>query len=163
MRMVAYGILTIVFASLILVPLVEMAVVYREKIVMDSAIRNASRVAKDRALEFEGIRNLDADMDEERFKDYFSEAFEDVMNLSESSSTGNAIKYESIDGKFNTVTVEFDFYEEDRPEGVVSEVNIKAEAAYKFKTQLMRTVEELNPALDYQLETERSYVLTVKN
>ncbi|RIX50816.1 hypothetical protein D3P08_19155 [Paenibacillus nanensis] len=161
--MVAYGILTILFASLILVPLVEMAVVYREKIVMDSAIRNASRVAKDRALEFEGIRNLDADMDEERFKDYFSEAFEDVMNLSESSSTGNAIKYESIDGKFNAFTVEFDFNEVEREEGLVSEVTIRAEAAYKFKTQLMRTVEEMNPALDYQLETERRYVLTVKN
>jgi hypothetical protein len=162
-RMVAYGILTIVLASLVLVPLLETAIVYREKIVMDSAIRNASRVAKDRALEFEGIRNLDADMDEARFMDYFSEAFEDVMNLSETSSTSRTIKYESVDGKFNTVTVDFDFYEAEREEGLVSEVTVRAEAAYKFKTKLMRTVEQLNPAMDYQLETERSYVLTVKN
>ncbi|MCR2803403.1 hypothetical protein [Paenibacillus soyae] len=163
MRMYAIGILAVLLASLILTPLVEMAIVYREKIVMDSSIRNASRVAKDRALEFEGIRDLNADIDEERFKDYFADALEDVMNLSRGSSAGNTVSFTSNDGIYNTVRVEFAFYEEDRPEGRVTEVEVRAEADYKFKTKLMRTAESLNPALDYELVTERAYVLTVKN
>ncbi|MBH5320057.1 hypothetical protein I6N90_19835 [Paenibacillus sp. GSMTC-2017] len=163
MRLIAYGILFVTLASIILVPLIELAVVYREKIVLDSAIRNASRVAKDRALQTEGIRDLNADIDEEKFKTYFSEAFRDVMNLTASSSAGNTLTYKSTDGRYETLTVNLQFDELSKPEGLVTEVKVRAEASYIFKTKLMRTVEEVNPAVNYQLVTEREYVLTVRN
>lgn len=162
MRMIAYGLLTVILSSFLIVPMVELAIVYREKIVLDSAVRNASRVAKDRALEYEHMRNLDAVMDEERFKDYFAETFEDAMNMSRSSSAGNTLRFTSDDGKFLPFTITLDFFEEDDGRQV-SKVTIRAEADYKFKTALMRTAERLNPNVNYELSTERTYILSVRN
>lgn len=162
MRMIAYGLLTVILSSFLIVPMVELAIVYREKIVLDSAVRNASRVAKDRALEFEHMRNLDAVMDEERFKQYFSEAFEDGMNLSQNSSAGRILRFTSNDGKFHPFTISLYFFEEDDGRQL-SKVTIRAESDYKFKTALMRTAASLNSNIHYELATERTYNLSVRN
>lgn len=163
MRIYVISILVVLLASIVLLPMVEMAIVYREKIVLDSALRNSSKVAKDISLQREAIQNLDAEIDEEVFITYFSDTFEDVMNVYNISTIGNTMTFTSNDGKYDSLTVNLTFDREMRLEGVVTSVRVKANATYNFKTKLMQLAQDMNPAIDYQLESEREYKLTVTN
>jgi len=162
---IAIGILLIILVSIVVEPLVEMGVVFREKVVLSTAISNACRAAKDRSLEYELLRGLDAKINEERFKEYFSDAFESALNVSEQTDDGNTLTFTSNDGRYNDFTVSLDFSnEENNQTGQwVSEVDVKAQATYKFKTRYLKLAEEADKDVDYQLISERKYILSVKN
>lgn len=165
MKNIAIGILVIIVVSIIVEPLVEMGIVFREKVVLSGAISNACRAAKDRSLEYELLRGLDAVINEERFKEYFADAFEDALNVSEQSQEDNTITFTSNDGKYNDFTVTLDFSNEENlyTGQQVSEVDVKAQATYKFKTKYLKLAEEAEKDVDYQLISERNYILSVKN
>jgi hypothetical protein len=165
MRNLAIGILAIILVSIAVEPLVEMGIVFREKVVLSTAISNACRAAKDRSLEYELLRGLDAKINEERFKEYFSDAFESALNVSEQSREDNALTFTSNDGRYNDFTVSLDFSDEENMETgqQVSEVDVKAQATYKFKTRYLKLAEEAERDVGYQLISERNYILSVKN
>jgi hypothetical protein len=165
MRNLAIGILAIILVSIAVEPLVEMGVVFREKVVLSTAISNACRAAKDRSLEYELLRGLDAKINEERFKEYFSDAFESALNVSEQSRDDNTLTFTSNDGRYNDFTVSLDFSDEENMETgqQVSEVDVKAQATYKFKTRYLKLAEEAERDVGYQLISERNYILSVKN
>lgn len=165
MKNIAIGILLIILVSIVVEPLVEMGLVFREKVVLSTAISNACRAAKDRSLEYELLRGLDAKINEERFKEYFSDAFESALNVSEQTDDGNTLTFTSNDGRYNDFTVSLDFsnMENIQTSQWVSEVNVKAQATYKFKTRYLKLAEEADKDVDYQLISERKYILSVKN
>ncbi|MBY3622586.1 hypothetical protein HGO21_23990 [Acinetobacter sp. CUI P1] len=165
MKNIAIGILLIILVSIVVEPLVEMGVVFREKVVLSTAISNACRAAKDRSLEYELLRGLDAKINEERFKEYFSDAFESALNVSEQTDDGNTLTFTSNDGRYNDFTVSLDFsnMENTQTSQWISEVNVKAQATYKFKTRYLKLAEEADKDVDYQLISERKYILSVKN
>lgn len=165
MKNIAIGILLIILVSIVVEPLVEMGLVFREKVVLSTAISNACRAAKDRSLEYELLRGLDAKINEERFKEYFSDAFESALNVSEQTDDGNTLTFTSNDGRYNDFTVSLDFsnMENTQTSQWISEVNVKAQATYKFKTRYLKLAEEADKDVDYQLISERKYILSVKN
>ncbi|MEK4996052.1 hypothetical protein BSK62_02500 [Paenibacillus odorifer] len=165
MKNIAVGVLLIILVSIVVEPLVEMGIVFREKVVLSTAISNACRAAKDRSLEYELLRGLDAVINEERFKEYFSDAFESALNVSEQTDDGNVLTFTSNDDRYNDFTVSLDFsnMENAQTSQRVSEVNVKAQATYKFKTRYLKLAEEADKEVDYQLISERKYILSVKN
>ncbi|WP_339172570.1 hypothetical protein NSQ55_08335 [Paenibacillus sp. FSL H7-0943] len=165
MKNIAVGVLLIILVSIVVEPLVEMSIVFREKVVLSTAISNACRAAKDRSLEYELLRGLDAVINEERFKEYFSDAFESALNVSEQTDDGNVLTFTSNDDRYNDFTVSLDFsnMENAQTSQRVSEVNVKAQATYKFKTRYLKLAEEADKEVDYQLISERKYILSVKN
>ncbi|MEK8205675.1 hypothetical protein NST41_08790 [Paenibacillus sp. FSL L8-0696] len=165
MKNIAVGVLLIILVSIVVEPLVEMGIVFREKVVLSTAISNACRAAKDRSLEYELLRGLDAVINEERFKEYFSDAFESALNVSEQTDNGNVLTFTSNDDRYNDFTVNLDFsnIENTQTSQWVSEVNVKAQATYKFKTRYLKLAEKADKEVDYQLISERKYILSVKN
>lgn len=165
MKNIAIGILLVIFLSIIVEPLVEMAIVFKENVVLSTAINNACRVAKDRSLAYDSLRGLDAEVDEAKFKEYFSDAFESAMDLSLLTSDGDTLKFKSNDSNYNDFQVILNFstvtnYE---TEQLVTKVEIKAESTYKFKTRYLKLAEAAGEDVDYKLISERSYLLSVKN
>ncbi|CAH1207680.1 hypothetical protein PAECIP111892_02964 [Paenibacillus auburnensis] len=157
-------ILVVIMASIVIQPLVELANLFREKVTLGSAVSNALRAARDRSLEVELLRGLDARVDEERFRDYFADAFEDTLNVSVSDDSGDEVTFISNDGKFNDFTVRFAFVESTDLNGrVVTQVNIDARSAYKFKTKALQLAEEAGSSGEVELISERTYLLSVRN
>ena len=164
MKNIAIGLLMVVLLSVLVEPLVEMGNVLREKILIGSALSNACRAAKNRSLIYEKMRDLDAEIDKEVFKDYFSEAFESAMNATRSSTSGDTIVFTSNDGKYNTFKVDLDITttKDVYTEQSITEVRVKAESFYKFKTKYLKLAEEAGGA-GYEITSERMLLLKVEN
>lgn len=165
MRNIAIGLCLVIFLSFLVEPMVEIVNVTVEKIKLDAALSNAARVAKDRALLFERQRGLDAEIDPDRFIEYFSEAFEHGMNITCQSSSQDVLVCTSSDGKYNDFVVSLSFSEETDlyTEQKVSEVVVKAETEYKFKTKYLKIANNTSQDVGYRLTGERKLVLSVKN
>ncbi|MCL6605675.1 MAG: hypothetical protein K6T94_22665 [Paenibacillus sp.] len=164
MRNIAIAILVVVVASIVIQPLGELANLFREKVTLSSAVSNALRAARDRSLEYELLRELDANVDEERFKDYFADAFEDTLNVSQVNELGDTVTFTSNDGKFNDFTVSFDFVENTDLNGrMVTQVDIEARSDYKFKTKALQLAEEAGSSGKVELISKRTYLLSVRN
>ena len=164
MKDIAIGLLMVLFLSVLVEPLVELANVMREKIILGSVLSNACTAAKDRSLEYKGQRDLDANVDFVLFKDYFSEAFEDALNVTRTSSVGDAMTFTSNDGKYNTFTVTLEITSKiDISTGkTVTEGRVRAESPYKFKTKYLKLAEGVS-SVDYNLASERMFLLMVRN
>ncbi|NIK77494.1 hypothetical protein FHS15_002630 [Paenibacillus castaneae] len=165
MKNIAIGLLVVILISILIEPMTEMANVFREKIIVSTALFNACRAAKDRSLEYEMLRGLDAKIDEDKFKHYFADAFEDTLNVTRQSGVDNAMTFTSNDGKYNTFTVTLAFSERKDFESnqLVSEVAVKAESLYKFKTKYLKLAEKASKDVDYQIIGERKLILSVKH
>lgn len=165
MRNIAIGLLLVILVSIVVEPLVELANVVKEEIMLSTAISNACRAAKDRSLEYELLRGLDAEVDEDKFKEYFADAFENALNVTEKTHAGNTLTFTSDDGKFNTFTVTLDFDDSTnwQTEQLETSVEIKAAAKYKFKTKYLKLAEDAIRGDDYQLMSERKFLLSVRN
>ncbi|MFB9324445.1 hypothetical protein ACFFSY_00630 [Paenibacillus aurantiacus] len=165
MRNMAIGILLVILASILIEPLAELANVFRERLTVSTAVNNAVRAAKDRSLEYELLRGLDAKIDESRFKAYFEIAFEDAMNMTRTGSDGDAMIFRSDDGKYNDfrVALAFDAKEDLASGQTVTEVDVTVESDYKFKTKYLKLAEDANKDAGFKLIAERSFVVSVKN
>lgn len=165
MRNIAIGICLVIFLSFLVEPMVEIVNVTVEKIKLDAALSNAARAAKDRALLFERQRSLDAEIDPDRFIKYFSEAFEHGMNVKRLSASQDMLVFTSEDGKYNDIIVTLQFLEKTDiyTEQMVSEVIVRAETEYKFKTKYLKYANDTGGNVGYQLKGERNLVLSVKN
>lgn len=165
MRLVAYGLLLIVLLPVIIEPLVEVSYVLKEKIAIGSAISNASRSAKNRSLIMEDMRNLDARVDQDLFKDYFAEAFADALNLTKSQAVGNTLTFVANDAKYDDFVVILNFANKtDSMSGrVVSEVHVEAKTTYKYKTAYLRMADNAFGLSNYELVSERMLLLEIRN
>lgn len=162
MKNFAIAILIVILLSIVVEPLVEIMEIGREKIILGTALTNSCRVTA-LNLEYDKLRDLDAKVNEEQFVEAFSEDFEDAMNVTRQSISGNTIVFSSNDDKFNsfTVTVNMNTNVDWITEQEVTEVKVRAETKYKFKTKYLQQVADV--ATDYILTSERMYVLSVKN
>lgn len=165
MRNMAIGILIVIMLSIFIEPLTEVVNVCREKIVLGTAISNASRAAKNRSLVFEDMRNLDAKIDKDRFVDLFSESFEDALQVTRTRREGNTLKFTSDNGKYNEFTVTLDFEEttDYYSERTITKVTVNAQSAYKFKTKFLKIANDEGEDVGFMLTEERKLLLSVKN
>lgn len=164
MKNIAIGLLMVVLLSVLVEPLVEIANVMREKIIFGTALSNACRAAKDRSLNYEKLRDRDAEIDLDSFEDYFTEAFEDAMNTTITSKTDSTMTFASNDGKYNTFTINLDvFTTTDSITGQsYTTVNVKGESHYKFKTKYLKMAENSSGS-DYIMKSERMLLLKIRN
>ncbi len=154
----------VILLSIFIEPLVEFLNVYRERIVLGSALTNAARAAKNRSLVYESQRQLDAKVDQDRFVDLFSESFEDAMQLRLEKRDGHTLSFSSMDGKYNDFTVTLEFEETtDYSKRTISKVTVRAESDYKFKTKYLKLTDDAGKDVAYKLIEERKLLLSVKN
>ncbi|MEC0329559.1 hypothetical protein P4H42_07980 [Paenibacillus macerans] len=167
MKNIAIGVLVVILASILLEPLVELLNLGRENIILGTALSNSARSARDRSLEYEFQRNLDAKVNEDKFAEYFSDAFEAAMNVTRKNpgASNTELEFRSNDGKYNDFTVKLDFDEKTDPEReqVVTKVTLEAVSDYKFKTKYLKLAAAAGEDVDYQLKEERVLVLTITN
>lgn len=154
----------VILLSVLVEPMVEIANVMREKVLLGTALSNSCRAAKDRSLNYEKLRDRDAEVDEDLFIQYFSEAFEDAMNATRQSVNGNILTFESNDDKYNAFTVTLDFISSTDPvsDQSITTVNVKAESHYKFKTKYLKMAESSSGS-EYTLTSERMLLMRVRN
>ncbi|GGG05746.1 hypothetical protein GCM10010912_57980 [Paenibacillus albidus] len=162
MRTLAISVLIAVLLSILIAPLMEIFNLSREQIVLGTSLNNALRSAKDRSLSYEKLRGLDAEVDEERFAEYFAEAFASAMEAQLEENEGGRLVFE---GQESTLAVTLDFTHEVDPqtERETTEVHVKAEVPYTFKTRYLRLAREAGEDVDYVMKGERMTVLSVKN
>lgn len=165
MRTIAIGLLLIILASILIEPLVEISLVMKDKIALGTSLSNAARSAKDRSLQYEAMRGLDAKVDPERFKDYFSEAFGAAMNASLDSRSGDTLRFRSNNGKWNDIVVTLDIAENEDPstERTVTKVEVSAESDYRFKTKYLRAASGAGTTSPFRMKMDRELLLSVKN
>lgn len=167
MRNLAIGVLLVILASIFIEPLVELLNLGRENIVIGTAISNSARSAKDRSLAYEAQRNLDAQVNEKKFVEYFSDALEDALNLTlkDSEYGERRLVFTSNDGKYNDITVDLDFEEKENPETeqIVTTVTMEAKTNYQFKTKYLKLAKEAGQNVDHELVEKRVLVLSIKN
>ncbi|ADZ85441.1 hypothetical protein [Cellulosilyticum lentocellum] len=167
MRELSYIVLGIVFLSSLVQPFTEMAEACRQKIVINSAINNSFRAARDRSLKEESMQNLDAEIDIEAFYDYFSDAFCNSLDLSEASRNQGeygSMTFDSYNDDFNEIHVEFQISDgDDYDDKEKKQVEIYAKTNYKFKVGILKALEDKSKYDDYALEFKKEYLLFVKN
>lgn len=167
MRELAYIVLGIVFLSSLVQPFTEMAEACRQKIVINSAINNSFRAARDRSLKEESLQNLDAEIDIEAFYDYFSDAFCNSLDLGEISRNEGeygSMVFDSYNDDFNEIRVEFQISDsDDYDDKIKKQIEIYAKTNYKFKVGILKTLEDKSKYADYTLEFKKEYILLVKN
>ena len=159
MKTFAYMILMTIVVMIIIQPIMEVAEVCREQVMISSATSNAFRAARDRSLIYENQRELDAVAEIDDFMDYFAEAFADTLNLSIGTMSYGNIEFYSYNDLYDDFTVEIDLYEEtDFGGDVITTVEINVSTNYKFKNKILKMITE-----QYELKQNRSYILSVKN
>lgn len=167
MRNIAIGVLVVILASIFTQPLVELLNLGRENIVLGSALSNSARSARDRSLEYAAMRDLDAQVNEEKFAEYFSNAFEAAMNVTWTNrgEDDTLLRFRSNDDQFNEIEVRLAFEEELDPEReqIITTVTMEAASDYKFKTNYLKLAKDAGEGVDYQLKEERILVLSVTN
>lgn len=165
MRGVAYMVLAIVFFANFMEPLVEVVECSREKIMISTALNNAFRAAKDRSLTDSSIRDLNAEVDKERFVEYFAETFADNLDLTVESKSENYINFTCHDDRFNGFRIDLNIHSDtidsaDARDKEATRVDIQLKTKYLFKTKLLKQIQETT---DYTIEMETTYLLWVKN
>lgn len=167
MRGIAYAILLVVTSSLILGPLVECFQLVAEKARIDSAINNCGKLAIMTSSRDEAARDLESEIDLEKFVDSFSNSFAASLNLRIENSITNdlfdekssIVYFKSNDGRYNDFTVNLTV-NKDRPD--ICEVFVTSK--YKFKTKHLVFVEEHVPTFtDFNLERKGRFVLEQTN
>ncbi len=154
----------VILLSVIIEPLVEIANVMREKIIIGTALTNSCRAAHDRSLAYSKRRDADAETDSENFKYYFSEAFEAAMNVTRVPTIGDTLSFTSNDDKYNKFTVSLNIANitDSYTDRSITKVNVKAESIYRFKTKFLKLATDTS-RIDYNLTSERMLLLRVRN
>ena len=156
----------VVFFANFMEPLLEVIECSREKIMISRAINNAFRAARDRSLTETSIRDLNAEVDKEKFVDYFAETFASNLDLDISSKNEEYIIFNCNDGRFNNFRIDLDIYNDsiysaaDAYDKEATRIDIALETEYLFKTKLLKQIQETT---DYAIEMETTYLLWVKN
>lgn len=166
MRNIAFGLVMVVLLSFLVEPLVEVAWLMREKVIISTAVSNSCRSAKDVSLSGDSMQDLNAVVDKQRFMNCYADTFCRILNLSVSAmdTPSGTIRFSSNDGKHNDfiVTVQLDD-SLDLSDQTVSTADIKVESVYKFKTKYLQLAEIANPDISYKITAERSFDMSVKN
>lgn len=163
MKGIAYAILLVVTSTMLLGPLVECFQLVAEKARLDSAINNCGKLAIMTALEDDTAKDIEAEIDLEKFMDAFNNSFESSLNLNlEDKTTTDLIEekvgvahFKSNDGRYNDFTVNLTI-NKDRPD--LCEVMVLSK--YKFKTKHLVYVAEHVPTFtDFNLERTSRFAI----
>ena len=174
MRGYIIAVLIVIVLSLIIVPFVEIVEIYREKIIISSAIINACAASKTTSIRDFNISNLDAIIDEDMLIEKFVESFEEAMNLRLKNNRGNIFTFESLDNKYNDIRVYIEINQKeleinrgvdgDFEDSQITEIRVKAETKYKYKTKYLKLAERASSTLtNHDFTVEKVYLISIRN
>ena len=163
MKGIAYSILFVVISTIILGPLVESIQLVTEKARIDSVINNCGKLAIMTSSVNDKARDIEVEIDLDKFMDTFSDSLAGSLNLSIENSTSSdlsdskvgLVRFKSNDGRYNDFTVNLNI-KKDNPN--ICEVSVTSK--YKFKTKHLIFVEEHVPTFtSFNLERKSRFVL----
>ena len=114
-KILGYIIIAGLFLSAIVMPLVEMFFVYRERLILSDALYNSCRTAAQASYNYADMRNIDAVHSKDAFVENFADTFSTSFGLNLESVSGNRLTFRSGNDAYNNFTVELDFYEYQTP------------------------------------------------
>lgn len=162
MKGFAKGILAIILVSLLLQPLIEVINVMREKIIISSALWNACNASSKTSMIYENQRDRDVVIDEILYKQYFTDAFENAMDVDLVSTTDNTLIFSPNNNSFNDFIV-YIYFDTNTELGLsITEVTAKAESLYKYKTKYLQTANDFSN-IEFSMVCERSILLKIRN
>ncbi len=165
MRLYAYIILSALLLSIFIEPLIEVSLVYKDRIVLGAAITNSFRVAKNMSYGYQALSNLSAVVKKDVFIDNFKVTFAKALELEYEGSDSDGLVFSSVDGRYNNFYVKLTFEEEALSGSINTKVTAEAKSVYKFKTKYLKKAEDsINKAGNaYELYCIRNYYMTVNN
>lgn len=167
MKGIAYAILFVVASTIILGPLIECFQLVSEKARLDSSMNNCGKLAIMVSSQDNTAKNLEKEIDFEKFMDSFNTSFRNSLNLQLKDSNISDLPSEKIgtayftsnDGRYNDFMVNLTI-KKDRP----SFCEVAVVSKYKFKTQQLVYVDEHVPGFaDFNLERKSQFALDLAN
>ena len=167
MKGIAIAILIVMLSAVFTQPLIETANILKEKIILDSAILNSCRSARNNSLIYGRLSDLDGAIDEDYFKEQFSVAFSDTLALTPLDLTGSVLRFTSPSLRWNRIDVTIDikpYAEEDLDfEGRgMSIATVRVETPYIFRTSLLKSAVGLSNR-DFMITEKRTFVVQIIN
>ena len=167
MKGIAYAILFVVASTIILGPLVECFQLVSEKARLDSSMNNCGKLAIMVSSQDNAVKNLDKEIDFEKFMDTFNTSFENSLNLQLKGSNISDLPSEKIgtayftsnDGRYNDFMINF-IIKKDRP----NFCEVAVVSKYKFKTQQLVYIDEhVTGFTDFNLERKSQFAFDLAN
>jgi hypothetical protein len=165
MKSIAVIILIVVLTAVFLHPLIETSNLLKEKIILDSAILNSCRSARNNSLVYDSLSNLQGFIDADVFKEQFSIAFAESLELTPLDLTGSRLSFTSPSARWDRIDVRIDveLIPDDLFEGRGKSIaSVSVETPYVFRTSLLKAaVGEIGQ--DFKIKQERRFVVQVIN
>ena len=165
-KSVAVIILVVFLLNGIIQPLIETSNVLKEKIALGAAILSSCRAARNNALMDDYMRDLNANIDEAAFKQYFAEAFCQTLELDLISPAGGGdMVFSSSSGRFEPITVSLtlnaptDLYFTERE---VITAQIALSTPYVFRTSLLKQAFSAMPPASHRFLVTETRVFEVQ-
>ena len=159
MKVMLYSILVAFLLYVIGTPLVEVFLLGRDKMLLSATLYNSFRAAKEASYSYLSMRDVDAVVDEEVFRQSFADTFAVSYGM-ECKDYDTPLKLTSPDNSFNAFEIQIDFdndLADDNSQIVI--VTVTAVSIYKFRTRLMRAF----AADTTRLSEGRTFTMKVTN
>jgi len=171
--------LVAILLSAAIQPIGEFANILREKVVLNAALINSGRAARNNAISIWHMMNFEAYINEADYIQLFSDALSESLDLSHdynrNTNTDNRVTYASNNDRFNDITIHFAFQNttysglndadigitnyHDRP---VTLVTVTMETPYLFRTFWLRSLNGISND-DYLLMDTRKFLVQIVN
>ena len=175
MRNMAVGILIVVLIAAFIQPLIEIANVLKEKVTLGAAILNSCRAARNSALASgdyysggENMGDLNAFLDEDRFRSFFAEAFSETLGVDIVGMSANTIHF-AANARWDSIDVRIDLeYDDASNFGLafsgrgVSRATIQANSPYVFRTGILRSMADASGG-GYRIEEKKVFLVQMIN
>ena len=173
-KIFGYIIVAVLFLSIIIMPLVEAFLVYRERLMLSDALYSSCRVAAEASNKYRDMININAEVYKKSFCEAFGETFATSFGLNYVGMSGDILTFEPLptNDAYDNFTVELDFdssyvpihYDISRGTKTFTMVTVDAESQYKFKTRFMGYFHRLAPGIVYyELCSKQEYLMVVTN
>jgi len=145
----------------------EFANILKEKLVLNAALVNSCRAAHNNSLDIWYMMNLDAHVGEDDFIQLFSDEFAKSLDLThnfdKSANTDNRVVFVSNAGRFNAITVSFEYSDAADSHGrPVTRVTVNLRTPYMFRTYWLSLVNGVSND-DYLLTDNREFIVQIIN
>jgi hypothetical protein len=161
MKGMAQCILALLLLMIFFEPILEGANVMREKVILQSALNTAFRVARDESMRDLAQRNLDAEILPDVFRQKFADAFQTVTHSTWRGGAGTLVFAPESPALQNEISVALNFDQETDPDGrLVTQVEARLTTKYKFKTGFLKRIEATT---EYFLVEHRAWPVRVIN
>lgn len=170
LKLIGYLLVAVLLFSALLMPLMEMLFVYRERLTLSDSLYNSCRVAAEAGYRYVDARKTNAVLNKELFRQAFEDAFASSFDLYVSATTATAAGYSFKFKPYNTdaynefkVELEFPAVYDTLSKKWTVKVIAQATSAYKFKHNYILKMINEGSGINYQLKSTREYPLEVIN